>query len=66
LAAKAAIYSAWKAADLSKVEFARRMTRDEAEVRRILNARYGTKLDQLDEAARALGGRLTIGFEPVR
>lgn len=62
LAAKAAVYSAWKAAGIRKTELARRMGRNEVEVRRILNPRHGTKLDQLDEAARALGGRLSISF----
>jgi antitoxin HicB len=64
LAAKASVYSAWKAARVSKTELARRLDRNEVEVRRILNPRHGTKLDQLDEAARALGGRLNVSFEP--
>lgn len=63
LSAKAAVYSAWKAAHLTKVEFARLLDRNEAEVRRILNPRHGTKLDQLEQAANALGGRLVVGFE---
>ena len=63
LAAKASVYSAWKSADLTKVELARRLGRNEVEVRRILDPKHGTKIDQLDEAARALGGRLSIDFE---
>jgi antitoxin HicB len=63
LSAKASVYSAWKEARLSKVELAKLLDRNEAEVRRILNPRHGTKLDQLEQAARALGGRLTVGFE---
>lgn len=63
MAAKASVYSAWKSAAVTKVELARRLSRDEVEVRRILNPRHGTKLDQLDEAARALGGRLAVSFE---
>lgn len=63
VAAKASIYSAWKDAHMTKAELARRLQRNEVEVRRILNPRHGTKLDQLDEAARALGGRLSISFE---
>lgn len=62
LAAKAAIYSAWKAADMSKSSLARLMNRDEIEIRRILDPDHGTKLDQLEEAAKALGGHLAIGF----
>lgn len=65
LAAKASVYSAWKAARLSKVELAKRLNRNEAEVRRILDPRYGTKLDQMEEAAKALGGRLSVSFEAV-
>lgn len=63
LAAKASVYAAWKAADISKSGLARRMGRDEVEIRRILDPDHGTKLDQLEDAARALGGRLSIGFE---
>ena len=65
LAAKAAIYGAWKASGIKKTELARRLDRNEVEVRRILNPRHGTKIDQLDEAARALGGRLLVSFEPA-
>ena len=63
LAAKLAIYQAWKQAGIRKTELARRMGRSEVEVRRILDPKHGTKLDQLDEAARALGGRLDVRFE---
>lgn len=63
LAAKAAVYRAWKQSGLRKVELARRLDRNEGEVRRILNPRHGTKLDQLDKAAKALGGRLVVTFE---
>ncbi|MDQ0472830.1 type II toxin-antitoxin system HicB family antitoxin [Labrys wisconsinensis] len=63
LAAKLAVYQAWRRSGIRKAELARRMNRNEVEVRRILNPRYGTKLDQLEEAARALGGRLDIRFE---
>lgn len=65
LAAKAAIYTAWKASGIKKTELARLLDRNEVEVRRILNPRHGTKIDQLDEAARALGGRLLVSFEPA-
>ncbi len=65
LAAKAAVYRAWKASGLRKTELARRMNRNEVEVRRILDPRHGTKLDQLAEAARALGQQLVIGLAPV-
>ena len=63
-AAKAAVYRAFKASGLKKVDLARQMGRNEVEVRRILDPHHGTKLGQLDEAARALGGRLSVAFEP--
>lgn len=63
LAAKVAVYRAFKSSGLRKTELASLMNRNEVEVRRILNPRHGTKLGQLDEAARALGGRLTVTFE---
>lgn len=65
LSAKAAVYRAWKASGLRKTELARRMNRNEVEVRRILDPRHGTKLDQLAEAALALGQQLVIGLAPV-
>ena len=63
LAAKAAVYAAWKDAAISKSSLARTMGRSETEIRRILDPDHGTKLDQLEEAAKALGSRLTIVFE---
>ena len=62
LAAKAAVYSAWRASGLRKVALGERIGRTETEVRRLLDPDYGTKLDQLGEAAAALGGRLSIAF----
>jgi antitoxin HicB len=62
LAAKAAIYAVWRSAGVSKTELARRMDRNEAEIRRVLDPEHGTKLDQLAEAAAALGGRLEVRF----
>ena len=62
LAAKAAVYSAWRASGLSRVALGERIGRSETEVRRLLDPDYGTKLDQLGEAADALGGRLSIAF----
>ncbi len=64
-AAKAAVYEAWTEAGISKAELARRMGRDIVEVRRILQPGHGTKLDQLEEAAKALGLQFTIGLAPI-
>jgi antitoxin HicB len=63
IAAKAAVYTAWRASGLKKTELARRLHRHETEVRRILDPRHGTKLDLLEDTARALGGRLVVSFE---
>lgn len=63
LAAKVSVYAAWRAAGISKSALAVRMGRSEGEVRRILDPNHGTRIEQMDEAARALGGRLIIGFE---
>ena len=65
LATKASIYALWKAAGITKTELARRLGRNEAEVRRILDPDHGTKLDQLQEAAMALGARLVVGTVPL-
>ncbi len=58
---KAAVYETWREAGITKSELARRMGRDIVEVRRILEPGHGTKIDQLEEAVKALGKRLTIG-----
>ena len=65
LAAKASIYALWRAANITKSELARRMGRNEAEVRRVLDPAHGTKLDQLQDAARAMGSSLIIGTAPL-
>jgi antitoxin HicB len=61
VAVKAAVYHLWRESRISKSELARRIGRTETEARRILSTRSRTKLDQMAEAARALGGRLVIG-----
>lgn len=61
-AAKASVYLLWRRAGISKVELAARMGRKETEARRILNPKFGTKIDQLQEAAKALGGSLVVGL----
>lgn len=63
LAAKASVYVAWRASGLSKVALGERLDRREGEVRRILDPDHRTGLDQLEEAAAALGGRLVVSFE---
>lgn len=63
LAAKAAVYAAWKRSGLSEMALAERIGRGESETRRILDPDQGTKLDHLEDAAAALGGRLRVTFE---
>ena len=60
MAAKACVWRAWLASGISKSELARRLGLAESEVRRILDPDHATKIDRLDQAARALGGRLVV------
>ena len=64
-AAKIAVLEAFRDANLSQVEFARRLGKDAREVRRILDPMHATKLPALKEALAALGRRLVIGVEEI-
>ena len=64
-AAKAFVIRQFNRSGISKPEFARRLGCFDMEARRILDPNHNTKLSTLDEAARVLGGRLSIGFEKV-
>ena len=66
LAAKLAVYRAWRAAGISKVALAKKLGIAEGEARRILNPRYGTKLDRLEAALAALGHLLLIDSKPMK
>lgn len=61
VAAKLAVLEAFADADISKSELARRIGKDEKEVRRILDPKHATKLPALTAALRALGKRLVVG-----
>jgi antitoxin HicB len=61
VAAKLAVLEAFAAAGISKSELARRIGKDEKEVRRILDPKHPTKLPALTAALRALGKRLVVG-----
>lgn len=61
VAAKLAVVEAFEAAGISKSELARRIGKDEKEVRRILDPQHATKLPALTAALRALGKRLVVG-----
>ena len=61
VAAKLAVLESFAAAGISKSELARRLGKDEKEVRRILDPKHPTKLPTLTTALRALGKRLVVG-----
>jgi antitoxin HicB len=61
VAAKLAVLEFFVAAGISKSELARRIGKDEKEVRRILDPKHATKLPALTAALRALGKRLVVG-----
>jgi antitoxin HicB len=61
VAAKLAVLEAFAASGISKSELARRIGKDEKEVRRILDSKHPTKLPALTAALRALGKRLVVG-----
>jgi antitoxin HicB len=61
LAAKASVYALWRNSRITKSELARRLNRKEGEIRRLLDPAHGTKLNQLRDAAHALGDELVIG-----
>jgi antitoxin HicB len=61
VAAKLAVLEAFTAAGITKTELARRVGKDEKEIRRILDPKHPTKLPALTAALRALGKRLVVG-----
>jgi antitoxin HicB len=61
IAAKLAVLESFAAAGISKSELARRIGKDEKEVRRILDPKHPTKLPALTATLRALGKRLVVG-----
>jgi len=63
--AKLAIISAFAAAAISKSELARRLGKNEKEVRRLLDPKHPTKLQPLSDALRILGKRLVIGVDDL-
>ncbi len=60
---KIAVVEAWLASGLSKSEFARMLSVDEKEARRILDPDAATKADRLEDALSVLGRKLTIAVE---
>lgn len=65
IAAIASIYLAMRAQRISKVELARRMGKDEKEVRRLLDPSHGTRISTVRAALEALGQKVSIELAPV-
>ena len=63
IAAKLAVLDAFRRTKITKTELARRLGKDEKEIRRILNPKHPTKLPALTAALAALGRRLVVGVE---
>ena len=63
IAAKVALYQAFREAGISKSELARRLGVDHREARRLLDPRHGSSLDRLDEAVTALDKRLVVSLQ---
>jgi antitoxin HicB len=61
VAAKLAVLESFADAGITKSELARRIGKDEKEVRRILDPKHPTKLPALMAALRAMGKRLVVG-----
>lgn len=59
--AKLAVLESFALAGITKTELAKRIGKDEKEVRRILDPKHPTKLPALTAALRALGKRLVVG-----
>jgi antitoxin HicB len=62
-AAKVALYSEMRRAGLGKAELARRLNCHLPQVDRLLDLRHASRFDQLEQAFRVLGKRLTIALE---
>ncbi len=63
IAAKIAVIETFKASGLSGRELARRLGKNEKEVRRVLDPNHATKLPVLSSALSAMGKRLVVGLE---
>ncbi|MBB4301249.1 antitoxin HicB [Rhodobium orientis] len=63
VAAKLAVWQAWKESGISKTEFADRLGVVKSEVQRILDPDHPTKLPKLEAALAVLGKRLVVSVE---
>ena len=60
MAAKAALYLAWKEAAITKTELAKRLDVTENEARRLLDPKHPSKIQGIDAALSVLGKTLVI------
>jgi len=65
-AAKFAVIAAFRTAGITKTELARRLGKDEKEVRRLLDPDQLTKMQSLEQALAALGKQVVITVRDVR
>ena len=63
VAAKLAVLEAFASSKISKSELAKRLQKDEKEIRRILDPLHATKLSTLIETLASLGKRLIVGIK---
>lgn len=63
IVAKLALLETFAGAGITRTELARRLGKDEKQVRRILDPMHGTDIATLEAAISAMGGRLVIGLE---
>lgn len=61
--AKMAFIEAFRASGMTRVALAAKLGKSEAEIRRMLNPTYGSKINTLEAGLRALGQRLVITVE---
>jgi len=61
--AKLALLETFEGAGITRTELARRLGKDEKQVRRILDPMHGTDIATLEAAISAMGNRLVIGLE---
>ena len=65
ISAKAALYTAMRAQEVSNSALARSLDCAEGEVRRMLDPRHATKIGRLEEALMTLGKRLVVEVATV-
>lgn len=63
IVAKLALLETFAGAGITRTELARRLCKDEKQVRRILDPMHGTDIATLEAAIAAMGRRLVIGLE---